>query len=213
MLDEHLLGRGGTALHAIDHDHVGAGLDGQFDVIFDAGRAELDVDRHLPVGHFAELADFDGQIVGASPVGVPARAALVDALGQRTHAGNAGIDLLSQQHSAATRFRTLADDDLDRIGLEQVFGIEAVSRRQTLVHERLGRFAFLGCHPAVAGGRARSHRRRGPADRFLGAGRQRPETHARHGDRNLEFDRPLGVPRAEPRVGEALLAIAFQRIP
>ena len=33
VLDEHVLGGGGAALHAVEHDHVGARLDRQRDVV------------------------------------------------------------------------------------------------------------------------------------------------------------------------------------
>jgi hypothetical protein len=49
VLDEHVLGRCGAALHAVDHDHVRAGLHGQLHVVVGAGGADLDVDRLLPV--------------------------------------------------------------------------------------------------------------------------------------------------------------------
>ncbi len=48
--------------------------------------------------------------------------------------------------------------------------------------------------------------------RFLGLGRQRAETHAGDGDRDLEVDRLLGEAGAEPDVGAAFLAIAFERV-
>ncbi len=47
VLDEHLLRGGGAALHAVEHDRVGAGLDRERDVVVGARRADLDEDRHL----------------------------------------------------------------------------------------------------------------------------------------------------------------------
>ena len=72
VLDEHLLGGGGAALHAVDHDDVRTGVHGQFHVVVGAGGADLDVDRLLPVGDLAQFVDLDGQVVGAGPVRVPA---------------------------------------------------------------------------------------------------------------------------------------------
>ena len=82
MLDEHFLRRRGAALHAVEHDHVGAGLHRQRRVVIGPRRADLDVDRLLPVGDLAQLLDLDLEIVGAGPVRMPAGRALVDAFGQ-----------------------------------------------------------------------------------------------------------------------------------
>ena len=130
VLDEHVLRRAGAALHAVDHDHVGAGLDRERDVVAGARRADLDVDRLLPVGDLAQLVDLDREVVGAGPVGVAAGAALVDALRAGAHGGDALGDLLPEQHAAAAGLGALADHDLDRVGAAQVVGIEAVARRQ-----------------------------------------------------------------------------------
>src|SRR5262249_42291878 len=153
-----------------------------------------------------------GQVVRAGPVGVPGGAALVDPLRQRAHGGDAGADLLAEQYAAAARLGALADDDLNGVGLAQVVGVEAVARRQALVDERLAGEAFLGRHATVAGGGRGAHRRRGPADRLLGIGRQRPEAHAGDGDWDGQLDRLLGVAGAEDRLGVALLTVAFERV-
>ena len=79
VLDEDVLGGGGPALHAVEHDDVGARLDRERDVEVGARRADLDEDRLLPVGDLAQLLDLDLEVVGPRPVGVTARAALVDA--------------------------------------------------------------------------------------------------------------------------------------
>ena len=86
MLDEDGLRRGGAALHAVDHDHVGPGGDGQLDVVGHPGGADLDVDGNLPAGGLAQLLDLDAQIVGTGPVGVAGGRALIDADGKGTHA-------------------------------------------------------------------------------------------------------------------------------
>ncbi len=80
VLDEHVLGGGGPALHAVQHDRVGAGLDRQRHVVVGPRSADLDVDRDPPVGDLAELLDLDLEIVRPGPVRVPAGAALIDPL-------------------------------------------------------------------------------------------------------------------------------------
>src|SRR5205807_357469 len=98
--------------------------------------AHLDVDRYLPVGDLAQLADLDGQVVRAGPVGVPAGAALVDSFGQRAHLGDAGADLLPEEDAAAARLGALPDNNLDGVGLAQVVGVEAIAGWEALVHKR-----------------------------------------------------------------------------
>ena len=212
MLDEHFLRRRRAALHAVDDDDVGAGLHGEGDVIVGAGAADLDVDRLLPVGDLAQLDDLDLEIVGAGPIGMPAGRALVDALRQRAHLGDAVGDLLAEQHAAAAGLGALADDDLDGVGLAQVVRVHAVARGQVLVDQRLRLPALLRRHAAVARRRRRAGERGAAAERFLGVGRQRAEAHAGDGDGDLQLDRLLGVARAEHDVGGALLAIALERI-
>ena len=175
VLDEHLLGGGGAALHAVDHHDVRAGVHGELDVVVGAGGADLDVDRLLPVGDLAQLVDLDGQVVGAGPVGVPARRALVDALRQGAHPGDAFGDLLAQQHSAAAGLGALAEHDLDGVGLAEVVGVHAVARRQVLVDEVLALAALLGRHAAVAGGGRRADLAGAAAQRLLGGPGQRTE--------------------------------------
>ncbi len=186
VLDEHVLGRGGAALHPVEDDDVGARLDRQRDVEVGARGADLDEDRLLPVGDLAQLLDLDLEVVGAGPVRVPAGAALVDALRQVAHLRDAVGDLLAEQHAAAAGLRALADDDLDRVGAAQVVGVHAVARGQQLVDERLGALALLGRHAAVAGRRARAHRGRAAAERLLRRRAERAEAHARDRDRDVE---------------------------
>ena len=77
------LGRGGRApFHAVDHDHVGARLGGQPDVVEDARGPHLDEDRHVVIGRLAQLLDLDDEVVGAEEVGMTAGGALVDAGGR-----------------------------------------------------------------------------------------------------------------------------------
>ena len=113
MLDKDLLGGAGAALHAVEHDDVGPGLDRELDIVARPRRADLDKDRLFPIGELAQFLDLDRQIVGAGPVRVAAGAALVDAGGQGPHLGDPLGDLLPEQHAAAARLGSLADDDLD----------------------------------------------------------------------------------------------------
>jgi hypothetical protein len=121
-------------------------------------------------------------------------------------------DLLAQQHAAAAGLGALADHDLDGIGAAQVVGVHAVARRQVLIDQRLGMAALFLGHAAVAGGGRGAGHRGATAQRLLGRAGQRAEAHAGDGDRNLQMDRLLGEARAEPDVGRAFLAVAFQRI-
>ena len=143
VLDEHLLRRGGAALHAVDHDDVRAGLDREPGVVVGPRGADLDVDRLLPVGDLAQLGDLDGQVVRAGPVGVARGRALVDAGRQGAHPGDALGDLLAEQHAAAAGLGALAEHDLDGVGTAQVVGVHAVAVRQVLVDQRLGVPALL----------------------------------------------------------------------
>ena len=212
VLDEHLLGRGGPALHAVEHDHVGARLHRERDVVVRARRADLDEDRLLPVGDLAQLADLDLEVVGPGPVGVPAGRALVDAHRQVAHLRHAVGDLLAQQHPAAARLGALADHDLDRVAAPQVVRVHPVARGEELVDERLGVPALLLGHAAVAGRRRRPHRGRAAAERLLGRRGERAEAHPRDRDRDLQAQRLGGEAVAEHDVGVAALAVALERI-
>ncbi|MNC47926.1 hypothetical protein D3C75_970130 [compost metagenome] len=171
VLDEHFLRRGGTALHAVEDDHVGAGLHRQLDVVVRAAGADLHVDRFFPVGDLADLGNLDRQVIRAGPVRVAAGAALVDADRQGTHAGDALGDLHAQQHAAAARLGALAEDDLDGVGLAQVVRVHAVARRQVLIDQVLRLPALLRGHAAVTGGGAGTGDGRAAAQGFLGIGR------------------------------------------
>ena len=212
VLDEHVLARRRPTLHAVENDHVGARLHGERYVEVGAGRADLDVDRLLPVGDLPQLLDLDLEVVGAGPVGVPAGAALVDALGQVSHLGDPVGDLLAEQHASAARLGALADDDLDRVRPPQVVGVHAVARGQDLVDELGGVVALLGQHPAVAGGGGGADGARAAAERLLGRRRQRSEAHAGDRDRDVQLDRPLREPGPEGYVGRAALAVALEGV-
>ena len=141
-----------------------------------------------------------------------ARGALVDALGQRAHLGDARRNLLTEQHAAAAGLGALADDDLDGVGPAQVIGVHAVARGQHLVDEQLRMPALLLRHAAVAGGGGGAGERRAAPKRFFRLARQRAEAHAGDGDRNFQLERLFGKAGAELDVGCALLAIALKRV-
>ena len=212
MLDEHVLGGGRAALHAVHHHGIGTGLHGQRRVVVGPRRAHLHIDRHLPVGDLAQLADLDLQVVGPGPVGVAAGRALVDPGGQRAHLGDALGDLLAQQHPAAAGLGALAHHHLDGVGCPQIVGVHAVARRQVLVDEHRRVLAFLGGHAAVASSRGGPGGRCSPTERLLGLGRQRAEAHAGDGDGNPEMHRALGPLLADHHVGAARLAVSLQRV-
>ncbi len=212
MLDEHLLGGGGAALHAVDDHDIGAGVHGQLHVVVGAGGADLDVDRLLPVGDLAQFVDLDGQVVGAGPVRVPAGRALVDALGQGAHSCDAFGDLLAEQHSAAAGFGALAEHHLDRVGLAQVVRVHPVPRRKILVHQVFALPAFLGRHAAVTGGGRRADLAGAAAQRLLGGPGQRTERHAGDRHRNIQVQWVFREPVAEDHVGAAPLAVSLQRV-
>ena len=83
----------GAALHAVDHDNVRARLGGELDIVIDAAGAQLDEDRHLPIGRLAQLLDLDDHVVRAEEIGMPARTALIDAGRQIPLASNLGGNL------------------------------------------------------------------------------------------------------------------------
>src|SRR5690606_15970165 len=171
-----------------------------------------DIDRHPPIGNFAQLLDLYLEVVGTGPVGVAAGAALVDTFRQRAHGGNALGDLLPEQHAAATRLGALADDDLDGIGLSEVIGIHAVAGRQHLVDEGARRTSLFGRHAAVAGGGTGAHLGCRQAQRLLGVGAERPEAHTGNRDRYSQVHRVLREARTQGNTGFAGLAVSLQRV-
>ncbi len=177
-------------------------------VVIDARGAELELDRDLPVGRLPDLLDLEGEIVGAEPVGMAGRRALVDAGRKRAHLGHLVGDLLAHQMAAEADLAALADEELAGVGEAQMMRVEAVARLDALI-EPLDRVAALvGDHAALA--RAGGGARHGGAagERDLGLVGQRAEAHAGHIDRDVEHHRPLGA-RADHRLGLAFLAIAL----
>jgi hypothetical protein len=156
--------------------------------------------------------DLDFQVIRAGPVGVTAGAALVDALGQVAHHRHAVADLLAQQHAAAAGLGALADHDLDRIGAAQVIGVHAVAAGQVLIDQRLGMPALFLGHAAVAGGGRGAGLGGATAQGLFRRAGQRAKAHARDGDGDVQVDRLLGETGAQPDVGGAFLAVAFQRV-
>src|SRR5680860_772007 len=67
-------------------------------------------------------------------------------------------------------------------------------------------------HAAVAGGGGSADLRSAAAQGLLGLGGKRTEAHAGDGDRDFDVDRLIGEAGAEPHIGRAFLAIAFERI-
>ncbi len=212
VFDEDLLSRRGASLHAVDHHHVGTRLDRQLDVIHDPRGSHLDVDRLLPIGDLSQLLDLDRQVIGPGPVRMPAGRPLVDPLGQSSHARHTRTDLLPQQHPPTTRLGSLAQHDLDRVGRPQIVRIEAVTTRQALVDQGLGRLTLLGRHPAIARRCRCPHRTGRSTQGVLGRRRQRPETHAGNRDRDLQLDRPTGEPGTQHGPRRTLLAVSFEWI-
>src|SRR5712691_2610606 len=78
VLDEDVLRRGGSALHAVHDDDVGPCFDRQLHVVVSARRADLDEDRLLPIRDLAQLVDLDLEVLRPRPVRIGARGALVD---------------------------------------------------------------------------------------------------------------------------------------
>ena len=198
----------GATLHAVDIDAVGSGLRRHAHVVIDARRAELELDRDLPVGRFANLVDLEGQVVRAEPVGMAGRRTLVDARRQRAHLGDLIRHLLAHEMAAQTHLAALADEELAGIGQAQVVRVEAIARLDALVEPFRGIAALVGDHAAFAGtGRGAGHGR-AARQRDLRLVAQCAEAHAGDVDRNVEHQRTLG-PRPDDRLRLALLAIAL----
>src|SRR6202035_5506716 len=212
MLDKNLLSGAGAALHAIEHDDVGPGLDGELHVEARPCRADLDKDRLFPIGELAQFLDLDRQIVGTGPIRVTAGAALVNPGRQGAHLGDPLGNLLPEQHAAASRLRALANDDLDRLAGAQMARVEAIARRQYLVDEDFRLAALFLAHAAITGRRAGPNRAGAAAERPLGIGAERAKAHSGDRDRDLQFDRLCRETGAERQVGGAALAIAFERV-
>ena len=198
----------GAALHAIDVDAVRSGLGRHANVVVDARRAQLELDRNLPVGRFTDFLDLEGQIVGTQPVRMPSRGALIDAGRQRTHLRDLIGDLLTHQMTAQAHLAPLADEELTGVGEHQVVRIEPVPALDQLVVP-LRRVVALGRdHAAFAGAGcgARHGGAAGEGDLRLVA--QRTKAHAGDVDRNVEHQGSLGA-RSDHGARFALFPIAL----
>ena len=173
-------------------------------------RADLAIDRFLPIGHLADFLDLDDEVVRPGPIGMAAGAALIDAFRQLPHAGDTFVDLLPQKHAATARLSALADNDFDAVGAPEIIRVHTIARRQHLINQGLGGFALFRRHAAIARSGAGARRRRAQTEGLLGMGAERAEAHAGDGDRDFQFDRLLGVARPQRDAGFAALAVAFQ---
>jgi hypothetical protein len=180
-------------------------------IVGDAGRTDLDRDRHLVIGHFADFLQLHIEIVGPHPVGMAAAAALVDAGRQVAHLGHFLGHLQAQQHAAGAGLGALAGADLDHVGFLQIIGVHAVAARQIL-HDQLGRMlALLRVHAAFAGAGRDTAVGRRYAERPLGVDRERAEAHAGDHDRALQYQRARHLSLANDHPCVAALAVAFER--
>ena len=199
----------GAALGAVQVDDVGPALGRHPHVVVHARRAELELDRDLVVGRLADLLDLQREVVGAEPVGMARRRALVDPGRQRAHLGDLLGHLLAHQVAAEADLAALADEELARVGEHQVVRVEPVPALDALVVP-LRRVVALGRdHPALARARRRAGHRGALGERHLGLERERAEAHAGDVDRDVELDRLLREARAEHRLRLALLAVAL----
>ncbi len=186
----------------------GSHLGGHAHVVVDARGAELQLDRDLPVGRLADFLDLERQIVGPEPVRMTGRRALVDAGRQRAHFGHLVGHLLAHQMAAEADLAALADEELAGVGQPQVVRVEAVAALDALV-EPFGRVAALvRDHAALAGAGGGAGHGGAAGERDLGLVGQSAEAHAGDVDGNVELERTLG-PRAQDRLGQALLAVAL----
>ena len=198
-----------AALGAVEVDDVRAALGRHAHVVVHARGAQLQLDRDLVVGGLARLLDLQREVVGAEPVGMAGRRALVDAGRQRAHLGHLLGHLLAHQVAAEADLAALADEELHGVGQHQVVRVEPVPALDDLVVP-LGREVALGRdHPALSRAGGGAGHRGALGQRHLRLERQRAEAHAGDVDRDVELDRLLGEARAEHRLGLALLAIAL----
>ena len=207
------VGRGaGAALHAVDHDHVGAGLARQLDVVGHAAGADLDVDRDLPVGRLAQLLDLDLQVVGPDEVGVAARGERWSTPGRQLRASAMIGDTFAPSSTPPVPgFAPWPIDDLGGVGHPQVVGVEAVAAGQHLVDQLVGRLPLEVEHAAVAGGGRDADAGRRHAQRLLGVARQRAVAHAGDGDRRRAAGRLGAVAAADLDRVSQRLAVALER--
>src|SRR5690606_11792225 len=198
----------GRSLHAVDVDRVGIALHRHPDVVIDASRAQLELDRYLVIGRFADLLDLQREVVRSQPVGMTCRRSLVDAGRQRSHFGNLVGYLLTHQMPAEADLAALTDEELAGVGEPEMVRIEAVARLDALVQPLDGVAPLVRYQAALSGSGRRSCYRCAARERNLGFVGERDETHARDVNGYVEHHRPLGA-GADDGLGVAFLPIAL----
>src|SRR4029077_21297252 len=76
---------------------------------------ELELDRDLAVGRFAQFIDLEREVIGAEPVGMASRRALIDSGRARTHLGDLIGHLLAHEMAAEADLAALPDEDFARV--------------------------------------------------------------------------------------------------
>ena len=202
----------GAAFHPVDIDRVRVTLHRHAHVVIDPRRAQLELDRDLPVGRLADLLDLERKVVRAQPVGVTRGRALVDPGRKRTHLGHLVGHLLTHQVPAKAHLAALPDEELAAIGQHQVVRVEPVPRLDALVEPFRAEAPLVGDHPTFARTGRRARHRGAPRQRGLGLIRKRAKGHAGDVDRDIQLKRLLGA-RPDHRLGLAFLAIALDHEP
>ena len=176
VADEHLLGLGeaelpghagvpdrrrgggaGAAVHAGDHDVVGAGLgDAGGDRADARERDELDADLGRRVGA-AQVVDQLREVLDRVDVVVRGRRDQADARRRVAQARDLDVDLVAGQLAALARLGALRDLDLQHVGVDQVGRRDAEARGGDLLDRRAARIA-VGVELA-SGARPRRPRR------------------------------------------------------
>ena len=113
--------------HAVNVDAVRIGLDGHADIVIHPRRAQLQLDRDLPVGGLPDFLYLQGQVVRPQPVRMAGRRPLVDAGRQGAHFGDLVGDFLSHEMAAQADLAALPNKKLHSVGQEQVLRVEAVA--------------------------------------------------------------------------------------
>ncbi len=144
---------------------------------------------------------------------MPGRGALVDARRKRAHLGDLLGDLLAHEVPAEADLAALADEELDRVREHEVVRVEPVPALDDLVVPLRRQVALRRDHPALARAGGRAGHRGALGQGHLRLDRQGAEAHAGDVDRDVELDRVLREPRAEDRLGLALLAVALDDEP
>ena len=137
VFDKYVLRRSRATLHAVDNNDIGAGFDGQCNIVLYSRRPDLDVDRDLPVSDLAQFLNLDCQIIRPRPVRMPAGATLIDSLWQVTHLRHTFCNLVPKQHAATAGLCALPDDNFESIRPPDIVRIKPIAGWQYLVDEGL----------------------------------------------------------------------------